>query len=166
MQLEERRFRRYSPFFFEWPLPVRRLLFQCTMALSQQDGGASEVLKHLQAEWEAGAEADGRMRAWVPAAKEYAAAIRDPQLDWLVRKPTVCGQGLGGDSSSERAAGRPGSSAFPGLCVTVAGYVVQRRKASRKLLFLDLIEEPSCTDACLELLVKVPNLDVSARCGA
>ena len=107
--------------------------------------------------------------------RQYASSIRDPQLQWLARsRRTQQSEGPGGGGAAEASVSAaepptggkgPSSSssssmAFPELCMTVAGYVVQRRKASRKLLFLDIIEGPSRTGACLELLVKVPNLEV------
>lgn len=42
----------------------------------------------------------------------------------------------------------------------MVGYVVQRRRASRMLLFLDIIEDAGREDACLELIAKIPNLEV------
>jgi len=108
-----------------------------------------------------------------PVALQCFEAIRDPQLEWMVRRSGSAADGTAAvttsgsfpcndEESGSRGGGGVGStsSTFPELCVAVAGYVVQKRKASRKLLFLDIIEGPSRTSACLELLVKVPNLKV------
>eukprot|EP00192_Tetraselmis_astigmatica_P009072 CAMPEP_0117651542 /NCGR_PEP_ID=MMETSP0804-20121206/2150_1 /TAXON_ID=1074897 /ORGANISM="Tetraselmis astigmatica, Strain CCMP880" /LENGTH=663 /DNA_ID=CAMNT_0005457531 /DNA_START=197 /DNA_END=2191 /DNA_ORIENTATION=+ len=136
-------------------------------AMAIADARGNEILSQLQSRWASsgpshhcvlGGTTHGLPPDFAQAWQQVAVGEAEDQTassssSWVVRK--------GSSSLSEPpiTSHRSGGAAFPDLRCAVVGYVVHRRRASRKLLFLDIVEDPAKPEVCLELITKIPNLE-------